>query len=90
MKTLFIISLICALMSLVAIVASSAITFAPGAESERNLMMFVAAAFLVGWIWLAFWVRRRQRTATLPHWITRSLVFAGVVYMLGILLFVVG
>ena len=90
MKALFITSLICALMSLLAILGFSAMTIVPGpgAESWRSQMLVVAGAFFIGWLCLAFWTRRR--TASPPPWLRRSLVVVGIVYMLGVLLFVVG
>ena len=92
MKALFITSLICVLMSLLAIFGFSAMTIvpSPGAESWRSQMMLVAGAIFVGWLCLAFWARPRQRTASPPQWLSRSLVVVGVIYVLGVLLFVVG
>ena len=90
MKALFVTSLICALMSLLAVLGFSAMTIVPGpgAGSWRSQMMLVAGAFFVGWLCLALWARRRP--ASPPQWLRRSLVVVGVVYVLGVLLFVVG
>ncbi len=57
-------------------------------------MILAAAAFLVGWLGLAIWARRKMRLSagapTLPTWLGRTLVAAGVVYVLVVLLFAVG
>jgi hypothetical protein len=92
MKTIFITSLISALMSLLAIFGLSAMTIVPrhGAESWRSQMMLVAGVFLVGWLCVAFWMRPRQRPALPPRWLRGLLVIVGIVYMLGILFFVLG
>ena len=90
MKAIFITSLICALMSLLAVVDFSAMTILPGsgAESWHGQMMFAASVFFVGWLCLASWARRR--TGTPPNWLRRSLAVVGVVYVFGVLLFVGG
>ena len=79
-------------MSVVAILGLSAMTVVPhsGAESWRSQMMFVAGVFFVGWLCLTFWARPRERAVSPPHWLRGLLVLVGVVYMLGVLLFVVG
>jgi uncharacterized membrane protein YhdT len=91
-KTLFITSLVCAVMSLLAVLAFSAMTIVPrpGAESLRRQMMLVASAFLVGWLCLAFWMRPRQPPTSPPQWLRASLIFVGIVYVLGVLSFVIG
>jgi hypothetical protein len=50
LKTFFITSLVCGVMSLLAVLDFSAMTVVPrpGTESLRGQMMLVAAAFLVG------------------------------------------
>jgi hypothetical protein len=95
MRTLFIMSLVCAVMSLLAIFSLSAMTVVPrlGAESVRAQMMLVAAGFLVAWLGLAFWVRARQRAASQsspPPWLRRLLVCVSVVYLLGVFFLVIG
>ena len=92
MKTLFVTSLVCALMSLLAVLGLSAMTIVPrpGAERLQGQMMLAAGAFLVGWLCLAFWVRPRQRTASPPQWLRGLLIFVGIVYTLCVLLFVIG
>ena len=92
MTTIFVTSLVSALMSLIAIFGLSAMTIVPshGAESWRSQMMLVASAFLVGWLCVAVWMRPRQNPVLPPRWLRGLLVIAGVVYMLGILFFVLG
>jgi hypothetical protein len=92
MKALFITSVICALLSLLALFAVSAMTFTPGpgVESERRQMELASGAFFVGWLCVAFWARSRRHAASQPRWLSQPLVFIGVVYVLGVLLFVVG
>ena len=95
MRTLFIMSLACALMSLLAIFGLSAMTVVPrpGTESARAQMMLVAGGFLVAWLGLAFWVRARQRAASQsppPLWLKRLLVCVSVVYLLGVFSLVIG
>jgi len=92
MKTIFVASLVGALMSMLAIFGLSAMTIVPrhGAESWRSLMILVAGAFLVGWLCIAFWIRPRQHPALPPRWLTGLLVFVSIVYALGILFFVFG
>ena len=95
MKTLFILSLLCAVLSLVAVFCFSAMTFAPnlGAERKPAVMMLVAGTFGVAWFSLALWTRARQRASSQslpPQWLRRLLVSVAFVYLLGILLVVVG
>lgn len=92
MKTLFITSLMCAAMSLLAVLGFSSMTLVPGPGTEdwRSQMMFVGGAFFVGWLYLAIWARAGERTASPPAWLRRLLVTIGVVYALGIALFVIG
>ncbi len=92
MRALFITSLACVLMSVLAVLSLSTMTIfpRPGAESWRSQMMLVGGALIVGWLCLAFWVRPRQRTALPPQWLRQLLIVVGVVYALGVLLLVVG
>jgi len=95
MRTLFVMSLVCALMSLLAIFGFSAMRIVPGsvAGSVRPQMMIVAGAFAVAWLGLAFWVRAGQRAASRPappQWLRRGLVCVGVVYLLGVLCLAIG
>ncbi|MGA2540394.1 MAG: hypothetical protein ABSG78_02395 [Verrucomicrobiota bacterium] len=90
MRTVFVMSLVCALMSLLAIFGFSAMSIVPGhgTEGERTQMMIVAGAFAVAWLCLAFWVRSRQRAASRPlppQRLRRLLVCASVVYLIGVL-----
>jgi hypothetical protein len=91
MRALFIMPLICALMSLVAIFGLSAMTIVPhtGAESSRGHMIFAAGAFCVAWLCLAVWLRARSQ-ASLPRWFSRLLVAVSIFYVLAVLFFVIG
>lgn len=95
MKTHFFMSLACAGMSFLAILGLSAMTVVPGPEAEStvNQMMLIAGAFMVAWLCLASWLHSRIRVAStspLPRWLSRLLVCVGIVYLLGIFLFVIG
>ena len=95
MRPLFITSLICVAMSLLALFGLSAMTIVPrpGAESIRARTMVVAVVFAVAWLGVAFWARPRKGAAAKslpPLWLRRSLVVAGVVYMLGVFFLVIG
>jgi hypothetical protein len=91
MNGLFVMALICALMSLLAIFGFSAMTIVPraGAESFRGHMVFAAGAFCVAWLGLAFWLRARPQTS-LPAWSGRLLMAISIIYVLVVLVFVVG
>jgi hypothetical protein len=92
MRVLFILPLICALMSLLAIFGLSATTILPrsGAESFRGHMIFAAGAFCVAWLCLAFWLQARQRQASLSQWFRRFLVVVSIFYVLAVFVFVIG
>ncbi|HEX4264558.1 MAG TPA: hypothetical protein VH597_09485 [Verrucomicrobiae bacterium] len=92
MRTAFITSLVSALMSLIAILGLSAMTIVPhrGAELWQAQMMLISAVFFLIWIALAFCLRPRPSLPLLPRWLRGTLTGAGVVYVLGILLFVIG
>jgi hypothetical protein len=79
MKSLLIMSLICALVSVLAIFAPSAMTIVPhsGAESFREQMIFAAGAFCIAWLCLAFWLRARS-LASLPSWLSRVLLVVSI------------
>jgi hypothetical protein len=91
MRALFIMPLICALMSLLAIFELSAVTIVPGAEagSFRKYMIFAAGAFCVAWLCLAFWLHARSQTS-LPTWFTRLLVVVSIFYVLAVFVFALG
>jgi hypothetical protein len=78
-------------MSLIAILGISAMTVVPGsgAESWRSQMILVAGIFFIGWLCLTFWARPRERVVSPPQWLRGLFVLAGVIYMLGILFFVI-
>jgi hypothetical protein len=95
MRPLFIMSLICAVMSLLAIFGLSATTFVPtpDAERERTLMMSVAGVFFLVWLGVAFWARPRTTAAAHalpPRWLRHSLMGFSVVYLLAVFVFVIG
>ena len=95
MKPLFIMSLVSALVSLLALFGFSVMTFVPGpgVEKERAVMMTIACVLAVAWLGLAFWARPRRNAAQqplAPQWLRRLLVGVGVVYTLFVLLLVVG
>jgi hypothetical protein len=94
-KPLFIMSLICVAMSLLALFGLSAMTIVarPGAESIHAQTIVIAGAFAVAWLGVAFWARPRQGAAAQslpPQWLRRSLVVAGAVYVLGVFVLVIG
>jgi len=91
MRALFIIPLICALMSLLAIFGLSAMTIVPSpeAESSQRHMIFAAGAFCVAWLCLAFWLRARSQVS-LPRWFRRLLVVVSIFYVLAVIVFVIG
>lgn len=92
MKPLYITSLVSALMSLMAVLALSAMTIVPrlGSETLRGQMMLVVLVFFVGWLGLAFCVRPGQNRTLPPQWLGRLLILLGIVYVSGLLLFVIG
>jgi len=95
MRTLFVMSLVCALMSLLAIFGFSAMSIVPGtvAGSVRPQMMIVAGAFAGAWLCVAFWARAIQCAASRPPpppWLRQLLVCASVVYVLGVLCLAIG
>jgi len=95
MRMLFIMLLVCVLMSLLAIFGVSAITLIPQPHAEifRFWMMIVAGIFFVGWSALAFWAWLRWHAAQQPlppQWFRRLLIFASVVYLFGVFIFVLG
>lgn len=85
-------SLICAVMSLLAIFGLSATMFVPtpDAERERTLLMSIAGVFFFVWLGIAFWVRPRAAQSLPPRWLARSLVGFSVVYLLAVFVFVIG
>ncbi|HEV2329948.1 MAG TPA: hypothetical protein VGY56_14295 [Verrucomicrobiae bacterium] len=90
MNAAFITCLVCALMSIVAILGASAMDVVPGAESWRDIAMLASIAFFLVWIALAFWLRPRPNQARWPRWARTLVISAGIVYVLGVLLPVIG
>ncbi|MGD0410550.1 MAG: hypothetical protein ABSC18_02510 [Verrucomicrobiota bacterium] len=95
MKTLFVMSLVCALMSLLAIFGFSAMSIVPGSATEifRTQVMIFAGVFAVAWLCLAFWVQTRQRAPSRPlppPWLRQLLVCASVVYLFSVFYLVMG
>lgn len=79
-------------MSLLAVLALSAMTIVPrpGAETLRGRMMLIVLVFFVGWLGLAAHVRPGQNRTLPPRWLGRLLILLGIVYVSGLLLFVIG
>ena len=95
MKTLVVTSLISAAVSLLAILALSAMTIAPGAGAgvSRTRMMFLAGAFLLAWLDVALWAQRRgraDRQGPPAQWLGRVLVAVGVVYVCSVCMVILG
>jgi hypothetical protein len=95
MKTLFLMSLVCALASLLAIFGVSAMTIVPGprVELERSRMLVGLGIFLAGWLVVAFWTRTRSRKIppSVPHLpLEKILVCVSIVYVLAICFLVLG
>jgi hypothetical protein len=95
MRNLFVISVTCALVSLLAVFCLSSMSIVPRPDGEifRAHLMLVAGAFTVAWLCLAFWVRVRQRAAMQPlppQWLRRLMVGVGVVYLFSVFLLVIG
>lgn len=87
-------SLVSALLSLLAVLALSAITIVPrpGAEAFRATAMGVGTFFFFAWLVLMFWARRRWRTEAsdpVPIWLRRLLLGVSVVYCLVMVLGIV-
>ena len=82
-------SLACAVASLLAIVAASAITVAPGAEVHRGYGLLFASLCLCLWVGLAIWARSRRQTTPSP-WLKGLLLGIGSLYLLAVLLFSLG
>jgi hypothetical protein len=96
MRAIFTTALVCSVASLVGVLGLSAMTIvpSPGAETWRWRMVATAAAFLAGWLGLAIWARRRIRlfggVPAPPSWLGPTVVAAGAIYVLAVLLFAVG
>lgn len=94
MRTLYFMSLVSAIMSLVCAIGFSAITIAPGpgAEAGRARLVLLAVAFFVAWLCLALWVRIRKRSGSppaLPKWVETPLILVSFLYCLVVLFSVI-
>jgi len=94
MRTIFVMSLACALLSLLAALGLSVTSVVPesGAESLLPLMILGMGVFIV-WLRLAFWVRARNRASTQqlpPQWLRRLLIGVSIVYLLGVFFLLIG
>jgi len=95
MLKLIIMSVICALMSGLAIVGISAMTIVPSPTSEthRNQMILAAVIALVAWSLIVVWLGLRRHSspkASLRPWLKNSLMFASVIYVFAVLAFALG
>ena len=96
MKAVFITATVCSVASLIGALSASLVDIVPaaGAEAWRWRLILAVAAFLVGWLGLAIWARRRMRRSAgapaLPSWLRRTVVVAGALYVLVVLAFAVG
>jgi hypothetical protein len=91
MRAVFSMSLVSALLSLLAVLALSAITIVPhpGAETLRAAAMGVGTTFFFVWIAVVFWARMRwqvEASDPVPVWLRRLLLGASTVYYLVIIL----
>jgi hypothetical protein len=91
MRAVFSMSLVSALLSLLAVLALSAITIVPrpGAEAFRAAVMGVGTLFFFVWLVVMFWARKRWRVEAsdpLPVWLRRALLGVSSVYCLVIIL----
>jgi len=94
MRAIFITALVCSVASLIGLLGFSAMDFAPEAGALRWRMLLAAASFLIGWLGVAVWARRQlclpPDAAAPPSWLRRTVVVAGALYVLLVLLFSVG
>ncbi len=91
MRAVFSMSLVSALLSLLAILTLSAITSVPrpGTETFRAAAMSVGAIFFFVWLAVMLWARKRWRAEAsdpVPIWLRRGLLGVSAVYCLVILL----
>jgi hypothetical protein len=95
MRAVFFMSLVSGLLSLLAVLALSAITIVPrpGAETFRAAAIGVGATFFFVWLAVAFWARKRWRAEVshpVPPWLRRVLLGVSAVYSLIIVLGILG
>ncbi|MDZ4286830.1 MAG: hypothetical protein U0984_02670, partial [Prosthecobacter sp.] len=87
-------SLTCATVSLLVIIALSAVTVLPTPEAEtlNGRLMLIAAMCFVAWLGLAYWVRKQQSrpSPSSPLWLTRFLLLIGALYAVSVWFFVFG
>ena len=90
MKPLFIMSLVCAVASLLVLFGTSVMSYVPGSDAERvgGLAVVVAGIAFVAWLGVAWWARsRREAAASSP---ARWLIGISVVYVLAAFALVIG
>jgi len=95
MKAIFIMALVCVLMSVLALIGVSAMTIVPGpgAESFRDRISLAAGVSLIVWLGVALWAGVRQGAVTEsspPRWVRRLLLVFSIVYLLGSFTFFLG
>jgi hypothetical protein len=93
MKAVLVTSIACAAITLLALLAVSAMSVAPGAEAWRDGLLVAAGVFLVGWSTLALWARGRRRLsrdAALSAGFKTAVIAGGLAYVLLVLLCCVG
>lgn len=83
-KVIFIMALACALASLLAMLAFSAMDFV--SKTEGRTMVLIVGACAVAWLGLAFWARKR----TVSPAVRWMLVCVCAVYLFVVLLVAVG
>jgi hypothetical protein len=95
MRTLFVLSLICASTSLLALLGVSAMDIVPGPRAGpfRSRMMLIVGAFLVAWVVLSVWLRSRlgaEPHSAPPQWLRRVLMFVSITYLLAVVVLLFG
>jgi len=92
MKAVLVTSIACAAVSLLGLLAVSAMSYAPGAEAWRAGMLVGVGVLLVGWSTLALWARSKLRLSreALPAGVKTAVIAVGIAYMVVVLLCSVG
>jgi hypothetical protein len=90
MRVLFVMSIVCASLSFVAVGALSVITIIPSTEAEglRSRMELLGIGFAIGWGWLAVWARKRRGISqtVVVRAVAQALVIMSVIYSIGIIM----